>query len=137
MKPSASVIGRTVENVSGKRVFVIDDDPAVRNSLKFSLEIEGYAVGVFSSAKEILAASDLPEKGCLLIDYGLPDMTGLDLLDRLRKRGVGLPAVLITSNPGPILRFRASEVGVPIVEKPLLGNSLAEAIRNAFGARPA
>jgi FixJ family two-component response regulator len=137
MKHSASVIGHAGENGLGNRVLVVDDDPAVRNSLKFSLEIEGYSVGVFSSAKEILALRELPEHGCLLIDYGLPDMTGLDLLERLRKRGVGLPAILITSNPGPILRYRAGEVGVSIVEKPLLGNGLTEAIRNAFSAHPA
>jgi|SRR5260370_26899205 FixJ family two-component response regulator len=69
-------------------VIVIDDDPAVRNSLKFSLEIEGYTVRAYPDAYELLNETDLPANSCLLIDYYMPAMNGLELLARLRDRGV-------------------------------------------------
>ncbi len=113
-------------------VVVVDDDPAVRNSLKFSLEIEGFAVRDYSSAKELLNEPNMPDAGCLVIDYNLPEMDGLEMLDRLRGRRVVAPAILITSHPNASVRQRAAEARVPIIEKPLLGNALMEGIRNAF-----
>ena len=58
----------------------------------------------------------------------------VDLVSALRGRGVGTPAILITTNPSVQLRRRADEAGLAIVEKPLLGNTLAEAIRSAVAA---
>ena len=69
-----------------------------------------------------------------MIDYNLTDGNGLQLLAALRQRGVTMPAILITSNPGPHLRVRAAAASVPIVEKPLIGNTLVDAIRKAFAA---
>lgn len=117
---------------AGEAVVVIDDDPAVLGALKFALELEGFLVSAYRSGAEVLAHPDLPEAGCLVIDFRLPDMDGLHLLAALRDRAVRLPAVLITSNPSPGLRRRASAVDVPIVEKPLLGNALLDAIRLAL-----
>ena len=110
-------------------VIVIDDDRAVRNSLRFSLEIEGFAVREFAGAREVLDAEDLPDNGCLIIDYKLPFMDGLQLLRQLRERKISLPAILITSQPSSQLVHRAGAAGVGIVEKPLLGNGLVDAIR--------
>ncbi len=64
----------------------------------------------------------------------LPDTNGLDLIRGLRGRGVSLPAILITSDPSLLVRSRAQRDGVAIVEKPLLGNALADAIRRAMSA---
>ena len=61
-------------------VGIVDDDPAVRNSLKFSLELEGFAVGVYESAAELLRAGDLSRFDCLVIDQNMPRMNGLDLV---------------------------------------------------------
>ena len=69
-------------------VLVIDDDPAMRSSLKFSLEIEGSAVRLYADAYDLLNDTQLPAKSCLLIDYYMPAMNGLELLARLRDRGV-------------------------------------------------
>jgi FixJ family two-component response regulator len=110
-------------------VGVVDDDPAVRNSLKFSLEIDGFAVGVFANADELLREDDLNRFRCLVIDQQLPGMSGLDLVAKLRERNVSVPVVLITSNPPRALLVRAGHAGVPIVEKPLLGNALIDKIR--------
>jgi FixJ family two-component response regulator len=115
-------------------ILLVDDDPAVRSSLKFSLEIEGYTVRVFATGRGLLAEGKLPLRGCVIADYKLPDTNGLDLIRGLRGRGVKLPAILITSDPGPLLRARADRDGVPIVEKPLLGNALMDAVRSAIGA---
>jgi two-component system response regulator FixJ len=117
---------------TGEAVVVIDDDPAVLGALKFALELEGFSVPAYGSGSELLAQADLPEVGCLVIDFKLPDMDGLRLLAALRNRAVRLPAVLITSNPSESLRRRAAAVDVPIVEKPLLGNALVDAIRTAL-----
>ena len=113
-------------------VVVVDDDPAVRNSLKFSLEIEGFTVRDYSSANELLNEPDIADAGCLIIDYHLPQMNGLEMLNRLRERRVAAPAILITSHPSASVRQRAAAAGVRIVEKPLLGDALVEGVRNAF-----
>ncbi len=115
-------------------VFVIDDDPAILASLKFSLEIEGYTVRTYSSAKALIADATRKNWGCLVIDYNLDDRNGLQLLDELRQRGVAMPAILITTNPGPHLRVRAAAASVTIVEKPLIGDTLVDAIHMAFPA---
>ena len=115
-------------------VLVIDDDPAILASLKFSLEIEGYSVRTYTSAKALLADATGRNRGCLVLDYNLADGNGLQLLDELRQRGTTMPAILITTNPGPHLRMRAAAASVSIVEKPLTGNTLVDAIRTAFPA---
>jgi two-component system response regulator FixJ len=117
----------------GEAVVVIDDDPAVLGALKFALDLEGFSASAYRSGSELLAEADLPQAGCLVIDFKLPDMDGLHLLAALRNRAVRLPAVLITTNPSENLRRRAAAVDVPIVEKPLLGNALVDAIRTALG----
>jgi two-component system, LuxR family, response regulator FixJ len=115
-------------------VLVIDDDPAVRSSLKFSLEVEGFTVRVYSGAHELLSDdADLPAKSCLLIDYYMPTMNGLELLARLRDRGVSIPAVVITGHSNRRLRERIAAAGVPLIEKPFLGNILTDRIREALG----
>ena len=115
-----------------RSVFVIDDDPAILASLKFSLEIEGYSVRTYSSPKALIADATRKTWGCLVIDYNLADSNGLQLLDELRRYGVRMPAILITTNPSPHLRVRAAAASVSIVEKPLIGNTLVDAIRAAF-----
>jgi two-component system, LuxR family, response regulator FixJ len=111
-------------------VIVIDDDLAVRNSLKFSLEVEGLTVRSYATGAELLSAGDLALCSCLVVDQNMPGMNGLDLIGLLRARHFAAPAILITSHPSPSLRERARTAGVPIVEKPLLGNALLDKIRD-------
>lgn len=116
-------------------IFVVDDDSAVRDSLKFSLQVEGYRVVACASGAELLALPALTDEGCVVIDYHLRDMNGLDLLAVLRARHVALPAILVTSHPQPAVRRRAAAAGVPIIEKPLLGNALTDSIQRAIASR--
>lgn len=110
-------------------VAIVDDDTAVCNSLKFSLELEGFAVRAYGSGAELLHAGGLGDCHCFVIDQRMPAMSGLDLIARLRDRAVLAPAILLTSNPDAALHARAATTNVSIVEKPLLGNALLERIR--------
>ncbi|HZN30630.1 MAG TPA: response regulator [Xanthobacteraceae bacterium] len=115
-------------------VGIVDDDPAVRNSLKFSLEIEGFAVGVYANAEELLTENDLSRFRCLVIDQHLPGLSGLDLVTKLRERRVAVPVILITTHPSRAVAARAEKAAVPIVEKPLLGNALLDEIRSLMAS---
>src|SRR4029434_4215575 len=110
-------------------IIVVDDDPAVCNSLKFSLEIEGFLVRLYANGSELLDERDIPRCSCLVVDQRLPGIAGLDLIFKLREQAVSAPAILITSHPTAELARRAAGANVPIVEKPLLGNALMERIQ--------
>mgnify|MGYP006332611247 CR=1 FL=1 len=112
-------------------VVVVDDDPAVCSSLEFSLGVEGFNVQTYASGPELLKAERMPAHGCVIIDYFLPGMNGLELAIALRARKVSLPIILITTHPNRALRQSAAAEGIEIIEKPLLGNSLSESIRAA------
>lgn len=113
-------------------IILVDDDPAIRSSLSFSLELEGFAVSAFASGPELLALEPLPQEGCLVLDYRLPGIDGLQLLGLLRRCGVALPAIIITSTPSRSLRARVAQAGAILVEKPLMCDALASAVRAAL-----
>jgi CheY-like chemotaxis protein len=77
---------RELEVSQADPIVIIDDDVAVRNSLQFSLEVEGYAVRAYEGAGKLLDEADLPRCGCLIIDYSLPDIDGLTALDNGTRR---------------------------------------------------
>lgn len=114
-------------------IVLVDDDSAVRASLTFSLELEGFEVEAFASA-EAAADVTVDDRSCLLIDYRLPGMDGLALLSLLRARGVGAPAIVITSNPTRQLRHAIDAAGATLIEKPLLCDRLTTRIRALLAA---
>jgi two-component system, LuxR family, response regulator FixJ len=132
MPPGLFATSNETHPAMGATVVVIDNDSAVLGALKFALEIEGFAVVPYRSGAAVLAEREFPTLGCLVIDFKLPDVDGLSLLASLRDRAVKLPALLTTSNPSQPLRNRAAAAGVAIVEKPLLGNALVDAIQLAL-----
>lgn len=119
-------------SLGGPVIVVVDDDAAVRHSLKFSLEIEGFSVRTYASPREALGAGELPGSACLIVDQNMPGMTGLALLAMLRRRGVLAPAILISAHVTPALKDEAARGGIPLVEKPFLGESLVNEIRAAI-----
>lgn len=118
-------------------VAIVDDDSAVRSSLQFSLEIEGYEVRIFGDGAELLAEllinPRIEQFACLIVDQNLPALSGLELAKQLRARSIVSPVILITSQPSESLRRRALAAGIPIVEKPLLGNTLVDTIQQVLG----
>ncbi|HWS09723.1 MAG TPA: response regulator [Xanthobacteraceae bacterium] len=115
-------------------IAVVDDDPAVCGSLKFALELEGFAVRTYHSGAELIHVGDFEGFDCFVVDQRMPGMTGMELVEVLRARRVLTPVILIISHPNAALSARAQKAAIPIVEKPLLGNALVERIREACWA---
>ena len=117
-------------------VIVVDDDRAVRESLKFALELEGFAVHAFAGGPQLLASPLLAEPFCLVLDHKMPTMNGFDVLARLAERNVSVPVILITSEATDGLRRRAAAAGVhKVLEKPLLGGALARDLHDLVDGR--
>ena len=115
-------------------VGVVDDDTAVRESLRFLLESVGFVVVTFPSASHFLTAADTEKIACLLVDQHMPINTGLDLLHQLRQRGQGPPVALMTGSPSQELTQRALALGAAIVlEKPLSDQALFQFVGTPEG----
>jgi FixJ family two-component response regulator len=120
--------------VSGP-VLIVDDDPAVRAALKFALEMEGFEVQLYDGPQTLLADANLPERACLVVDYRMPEIDGIELVDRLRSRNVMLPVILISGRVSNQLRNLAQQSGLTrVLEKPLSDDALVENIRGALVA---
>jgi two-component system response regulator FixJ len=116
-------------------VCVVDDDAAVRSALKFALELEGLKVRIYDGPQALLADRELPCRGCLVIDYRMPDMDGLELIDVLRAHDLRYPVIMITGRANKELRRRAEKSGVyRLLEKPLSDSVLLDSIRSALAA---
>ncbi len=99
------------------RIAVVDDDQAVCDSLQFLLAVMGHSVETFPSAAAFLA-SDRRKVDRLILDHHMPQMTGLQLCERLRSDDVHLPILLVTGSPSPDIVARAGKLGIPVLEKP-------------------
>ncbi|KAB0266854.1 response regulator transcription factor [Microvirga brassicacearum] len=118
-------------------VLIVDDDDAVRNSLKFALEMEGLEVRLYEGGFELLADLGRPAVGCLVVDYNMPRMSGIELVNILRDRQRAYPTILIASQVSDELRGRAARAGVrTVLEKPLSDEALVDSIRSALAAPP-
>jgi two-component system response regulator FixJ len=113
-------------------VYVVDDDAAVRDSLRILLETSGYAVRTFDSAGALLEA-EAKDFGCVLTDVRMPDIDGLALLRRLREQGNQLPVVVMTGQGDIAIAVRAMKAGaVDFLEKPFGDEALFAAIERAL-----
>jgi len=116
-------------------VLVADDDLAVRESLKFALELEGLEVQTCSGGADLLAHPRLLRAACLILDHHMPVMGAFAVLARLRTMGCHVPAILITDHMTDALHRRAVMAGVRhVVEKPLLDSALIDGIQDILGA---
>ena len=114
-------------------VFVVDDDTSVREALRGLLRSAGFAVETFGSAQEFLARppSDLP--ACLVLDVGLPDLSGLDLQQRMAQLNREMPIVFITGHGDVPTSVRAMKAGaIEFLMKPFGERQLLDAIRQAI-----
>ena len=100
------------------QVFVVDDDPDVRDSLRMLLESAGHRVRVFASAQKFLD-DHTARDGCLIADIRMPDMSGLELQEEVVKRDLPLPVIIITGHGDVPLAVRAMKAGaIDFIEKP-------------------
>jgi two-component system, LuxR family, response regulator FixJ len=120
-----SIKGLTMTEIEQRRVAIVDDDLAVRDSLQFLLVIVGCPVETFASAAEYLKVEQ-QHPACLILDQHMPEMTGLELAERLRADGSGSPILLITGSPSPAIVTRAAELGIRVLEKPVTESDLLD-----------
>jgi FixJ family two-component response regulator len=99
----------------------------VRDSLRFLFEIIGYSVETFASAVEFLKTV-IQRLGCLFLDYHMPEITGLELAERLRADGSDIPILLITGSSSPAIIARAAELDVRVLDKPPTEKNLLDFI---------
>ena len=118
-------------------IYVVDDDLAVLKSLRFLLETEGFEVRTFRSGSALLESSIRYSADCLVVDYKMAGIDGLELTKRLRGLGFDAPIILITGHPDASILTKAHSAGVyQVVLKPDLQDNLVEHVRNAIDSMP-
>jgi len=117
-------------------VSVVDDDESVRESLPDLLGEFGFAARVFSSAEEFLASAYVDETSCLILDFAMPGMSGLELQKQLKLRRREIPIVFITAQREEIVRRQVIELGaIECLFKPFSDAALLAAINSALHVR--
>lgn len=118
---------------SDPRVFIVDDDPAVRDSVSTLLVSCGLVSTCYGSGKAFLDEVSADHRGCVLLDVRLPDMTGLDVQRRLADRTIRLPVIVITAFADVPLAVRAMKAGAAdFIEKPYTEQALLGSVRAAL-----
>jgi FixJ family two-component response regulator len=116
-----------------RTVFVIDDDPAVRNAIAFLLETAAFSVAAFPSARDFLASYDGSGRGCMVLDVRMPHMNGLELQQEMNARGWRLPAIFITGHGTVATAIAALRAGAfDFIEKPMRDDILIDSVRRAL-----
>lgn len=116
-------------------VYIIEDDDDGRLATQMLLELSGWRVPAFSSAEEYLAAFDDQQPGCLLIDYRMPGMSGMQLVQLLRERGINWPVVMLSGHAEPPTIEAALAAGVSeFLLKPVVSAELRNCVRRQFDA---
>jgi two-component system, LuxR family, response regulator FixJ len=131
-----SSAGKTGTGLSPKKsmIYVVDDDYDVLTSLRFLLETEGFDVRAFRSGSALLDSSIRHGADCLIVDYKMMGIDGLELAHRLRGLDVSTPIILITGYPDENILAKASSAGVrQVLLKPNLEDSLVECVRDVIG----
>lgn len=123
----------TMQTAPNETVFVVDDEPAVRDSLQMLLGTYGFAVETFPSATAFLDRADAQRPGCLVADVRMPGMTGIELQRELARRGNSMPVIVITGHGDVPMAVDALKAGaLDFLEKPLNDELLVRSIRTAL-----
>ncbi len=114
-------------------IYVVDDDEAMRDSMSWLLEGEGYQVACFDSAESFLAARSDDLRGCLVLDVRMPEMSGLELHEQLDALGSTLPIIFVTGHGDVPMAVAAIQRGASdFIEKPFRNEDLLSRIRRAL-----
>ena len=114
-------------------VFVVDDDEAVRDSMKWLVESVGLRVEIFESAQAFLAGYDPGRPGCLVLDVRMPGMSGLELQERLAEEDIGIPVIVMTGFGDVPTAVRAMKTGaVDFIEKPFNDQAMLDLIHDSL-----
>ena len=114
-------------------VFIVDDDPAMRDSLGFLIGSVGRHVETYASAEEFLAAYDNERPGCVVLDVRMPGLSGLELMEKMNEDRFAPPVVLITGHGDIPMAVRALKAGAfDFIEKPFSDQVLLERIQQAL-----
>jgi two-component system response regulator FixJ len=116
----------------GQPVYIVDDDAAVRDSLRMLLESAGYSVHGYETARSFLSDAEM-DRGCLVADIRMPGMSGLELQEELVRRSIALPVIVITGHGDVPLAVRAMTAGaVDFIEKPFDDQRMLDSIARAL-----
>lgn len=119
--------------VTDATVYVVDDDPALRESLSYLLKSEGLRVRTFESARAFLFEHERNTRGCLVVDVRMPEMSGLQLLEQLTGEGSELPVIVITGHGDVPMAVRALKFGaLDFIEKPFGDQALLDRVHEAL-----
>lgn len=114
-------------------VFIVDDDPGVLDSLKFLMRSVGLTAETYQSAREFLQAVDLDRPGCLVLDVRMPEMSGMELQEKLKSMGSVLPIIFITAHGDIPMAVQAVKAGaVDFVQKPFRDQDLIDKVQAAL-----
>jgi two-component system, LuxR family, response regulator FixJ len=114
---------------NGRAVAIVDDDAAVCDSTRFLLEAYDFGVRTYQSGADFL--DEDPDIACLIVDYQMPGLNGLDFVSELRRRGSDVPTIMITATTDPNVERRAADLGIRrVLKKPLSNQVLLGAIRD-------
>ena len=117
-------------------VYIVDDDEAVRDSLRWLLEGNGFSVKVFSNAEELLDFSEKQSHGmagCLILDVRMPGITGVELHDVLLKAGIDIPVIFITGHGSVPLAVKSMKKGaIDFLEKPFSDEEICRLVDSSL-----
>jgi two-component system, LuxR family, response regulator FixJ len=117
-----------VTNLDGRVIAVVDDDAAVCESARFLLESFGFEVSTYSSGADFTRED--PDVACLIVDYWMPGLNGLEFVSELKTRGRQVPTIMITATVDPEVERRAAELGIKhVLHKPPSPGALLRAVR--------
>jgi len=119
--------------MSTERVFIVDDDPDVRDATSFLIATAGYPTVPLASPEELLDRITPDDTGCLVLDVRLPNMDGLQLQRELKQRNIRMPIIFITGHGDIPMAVKAVNAGaLDFLEKPLNDEALLERIATAM-----